>query len=100
MGGKRNILASYRLCTHLFSGNSAFLVLAILLASYRLCTHLFSISGFGRRDGWSIEITGCVYPQRSSVSAAVESAAASEANIRFENDKCWLVPLFLSWLLD
>jgi hypothetical protein len=42
---------------------------------------LFLISGFGRRDGWSIEITRCLYPRRSSVSNAMESVAASETDI-------------------
>jgi hypothetical protein len=41
----------------------------------------FLISGFGRRDGWSIEITRCLYPRRSSVSDAMESIAASKADI-------------------
>jgi hypothetical protein len=59
----------------------AFSFLAILLANYYLCTHLFLISGFGRWDGWSIEITRCLYPRRSSVSDAMESVAASEADI-------------------
>jgi hypothetical protein len=58
-----------------------FPVLAILQANYYLCTHLFSIPGFGRRDGWSIEITRCLRPRRSSVSDAMESDAASEADI-------------------
>jgi hypothetical protein len=58
-----------------------FSVLAILLANYYLCTHLLLISGSGQRDGWSIEITGCLYPRRSSVSDTMESVAASEADI-------------------
>jgi hypothetical protein len=57
------------------------LVLAILLANYCLCTHLFLISGFGRRDGWSIDITRCLYPRRSSISDAMEFVAALETDI-------------------
>jgi hypothetical protein len=43
-------------------------------------THLRLITGFGRRNVRSVEITWCHYPRRGSVSDAVEPIAASETD--------------------